>query len=50
MLEMLCSLLCRLFFFTGAVRDESSYPRPLSKEEEERCLALARSGDRRPGD
>ncbi len=46
MLEMLCSLLCRLFFFTGAVRDESSYPRPLSKEEEERCLALARSGDR----
>ncbi len=46
MLEMLCSLLCRLFFFTGAVRDESSYPRPLSKEEEEHCLTLARSGDR----
>lgn len=45
MLEMLCSLLCRLFFFTGAVRDESSYPKPLSKEEEERCLQLARQGD-----
>lgn len=46
MLEMLCSLLCRLFFFTGSVRDESSYPKPLSAEEEERCLALARQGDR----
>ena len=45
MLEMLCAIVCRLFFFTGAVRDEGSYPKPLSKEEEERCLSLARGGD-----
>ncbi len=50
MLEMLCSLLCRLFFFTGAVREEGSYPKPLPKEEEERCLALARAGDREARD
>ena len=45
MLEMLCAILCRLFFFTGAVRDEGSYPRPLSPKEEAKCLALAREGD-----
>ena len=50
MLEMLCSLLCRLFFFTGAVRDEGSYPKPLSKEEEQRCLSLARAGDKNARD
>ena len=50
MLEMLCSLLCRLFFFTGAVRDESSYPKPLSKEDEEKYLALARQGDKNARD
>ena len=50
MLEMLCAVLCRLFFFTGAVRDESSYPKPLSKEEEERCLLLARGGDKNARD
>ena len=50
MLEMLCSLLCRLFFFTGAVRDEGSYPKPLSKEEEHRCLSLARAGDKNARD
>lgn len=50
MLEMLCAILCRLFFFTGAVRDEGSYPKPLEKEEEERCLALARGGDKRARD
>lgn len=46
MLEMFCAMLCRLFFFTGSVRDsEGSYPKPLAREEEERCLMLARSGD-----
>lgn len=50
MLEMLCSLLCRLFFFTGAVRDESSYPKPLSREDEEKYLALARQGDKNARD
>ena len=46
MMEMLYALLCRLFFFTGAVRDESSYPKPLSAVEEKACLAKARAGDR----
>ena len=50
MLEMLCSLLCRLFFFTGAVRDEGSYPKPLSKEDEEKYLALSRTGDKNARD
>ena len=50
MLEMLCSLLCRLFFFTGAVERESSYPKPLSAEEESNCLALARQGDAKARD
>lgn len=46
MLELFCSLLCRLFFFTGAVRDESSYPNPLSPSDEEKYLALAKRGDK----
>ena len=32
------------------MRDESSYPKPLSKEEEERCLLLARGGDKNARD
>ena len=50
MLEMLCAILCRLFFFTGAVHDEGSYPRPLSREEEEKYVALARGGDKKARD
>lgn len=50
MLEFLCSLMCRLFFFTGAVRDEGSYPKPLSAKEEARCLALAGQGDKNARD
>lgn len=45
MLEMFYAMLCRLFFFTGSFTDGSSYPRPLSQEEEKRCLELARQGD-----
>ena len=45
MLQLLCNFLLRLFFFTGSVRDEGSYPRPLSPKEEAKCLALARKGD-----
>ncbi len=46
MIEMFYAVLARLFFFTGAVQDGSSYPKPLSKEEEEECLRLARAGDK----
>ena len=45
MVSMLLTMLCRLFFFTGSVSDGSSYPKPLSPEEEARCLELARKGD-----
>ncbi len=50
MLEMFYALLCRLFFFTGSVSDGSSYPKPLSPEEEQKYLALARKGDREARD
>ncbi len=39
------ALLARLFFFTGAFSDGSSYPKPLSKEDEEKYLRLAKAGD-----
>ncbi len=45
MLELFYAVLGRLFFFTGALYDGSSYPRPLSAEEEEKYLALAAKGD-----
>ncbi len=46
MIEMLYAVLCRVFFFTGSFRDGSAYPKPLSKEDEEKYLKLAKSGDR----
>lgn len=46
MLEVFYVILGRLFFFTGAVQDGNSYPKPLSSEEEERYLRLARGGDK----
>ncbi len=46
MFSMLLAMLCKLFFFTGTVSDGSSYPKPLSPEEEQKCLELARKGDR----
>ena len=44
MFSLLYAVLCKLFFFTGAV-GEGSYPKPLSPEEEEKCLRLSRAGD-----
>lgn len=49
MLEMLYAVLGRLFFFTGSV-SEGSYPKPLSKEEEEKYLKLAAQGDKHAKD
>ena len=46
MLETFYAVLGRLFFFTGAIDDGSSYPKPLSKEDEEKYLALASQGDK----
>ena len=50
MLETFYAVLGRLFFFTGAIEDGSSYPKPLSKEDEEKYLKLARQGDRHAKD
>lgn len=44
--DFLCLILGKIFFFTGAISTKSSFPKPLSKEEEERCLELASKGDK----
>ncbi len=49
-LEWLWTVLGRLFFFTGAIANKSSFPKPLSKEEEEKYLALALQGDKEAKD
>ena len=50
MLEMMYAVLCRLFFFTGGISDGSSYPKPLTAEEEKKYLALAKTGDKHAKD
>lgn len=50
MIEMLYAVLARLFFFTGSFTDGTSYPKPLSKEEETHYLKLAKEGDRHAKD
>ena len=49
MLEAFYAVLGRLFFFTGLV-EGSSYPKPLTREEEEKYLKLARAGDKHAKD
>ena len=44
-LEFLSFLLGKLTFFTGAIINSESFPKPLSKEEEEKCLRLLKEGD-----
>ncbi len=45
-LEFIWLILGRIVFFTGAIGTKSSFPKPLSKEEEERCLELVEKGDK----
>ncbi len=45
MFALFYALLCKIYFFTGAVSDGSSYPKPLSKEDEAKYLRLAKAGD-----
>ncbi len=45
-LEFIWSLLGRIVFFTGAIATKNSFAKPLSKEEEERYLALVAQGDK----
>ena len=43
--DFLSLLFGKIFFFTGLVRDNGTFPKPLSPEDESKYLALARAGD-----
>ena len=45
-LELLWTFLGKIVFFTGMIGGKSSFPKPLSKEEEDRYLALSAKGDK----
>ena len=49
-LEFIWSLLGRIAFFTGAIGTKNSFPKPLSREEEERYLELSSKGDKHARD
>ena len=49
-LDFIWTLLGRIVFFTGAIGTKNSYPKPLTKEEEEGYLALAANGDKEAKD
>ena len=49
-LDFIWSVLGRIVFFTGAIGTKNSYPKPLSKEQEEKYLALAENGDKEAKD
>ena len=48
--DFLGLLFGKIFFFTGTVRDNGTFPKPLSPEEEKKYLALARAGDEQAKD
>ncbi|MBQ8374837.1 MAG: RNA polymerase sporulation sigma factor SigK [Clostridia bacterium] len=50
MFEWLLLLFSKIVFFTGAIVGKNSFPKPLSKEEEEKYLALVAKGDKRAKD
>ena len=50
MFEWLYEVLGRLVCFTGAIVGKNSYPKPLSKEDEERYLARVAQGDKEAKD
>ena len=49
-LDFVWSILGRIVFFTGAIGTKNSFPKPLSKEEEEKYLALVAQGDKEAKD
>ena len=46
LLEFLWTILGKIVFFTGSIGTKNAFPKPLSKEEEERCLLLLEKGDK----
>ena len=49
-LDFIWSLLGRIVFFTGAIGTKNSFPKPLTKEEEEYYLSLVAKGDKEAKD
>ena len=45
-LDFLWMILGKIVFLTGAITSKNSFPKPLSKEEEEKYLALVEQGDK----
>ncbi len=45
-LEWLWTVLGKIVFFTGTIGTKNAFPKPLSKEEEEKYLALVAQGDK----
>ena len=45
-LDFIWTVLGRIVFFTGAIGTKTSFPKPLSKEDEERYLSLVAKGDK----
>ncbi len=43
--DFLGLLFGKIFFFTGVVKDEGNFPKPLSADDEKKYLRLAREGD-----
>ena len=43
--DFLGLLFGRIFYFTGVVKDDGNFPKPLSPEDESKYLKLAREGD-----
>ena len=46
LLEFLWTLLGRIVFFTGSLGTKNAFPKPLSKEDEEKYLLLKEKGDK----
>ena len=49
-LDKLLSFLTKILFFTTAVKEKGSFPKPLTAEQESKYLALAKQGDKRAKD
>lgn len=49
-LDFLWAIIGKIAFFTGAIGGKNSFPKPLSKEDEEKYLALSAKGDKEAKD
>lgn len=49
-LDFLWAIIGKIVFFTGAIGGKNSFPKPLSKEDEEKYLALAAKGSKEAKD